>query len=671
MKYRSEIDGLRALAVIPVILLHAGFGTFSGGFVGVDIFFVISGYLITRILLTEIERGDFSIVRFYERRMRRICPALFLVLAVCIPLAWMWMAPHQFRDFGRSIVAVVFFVSNFLFWNEGGYFSAPAELKPLLHTWSLGVEEQYYLFAPLSLLLMWRFGRNVVFWGVIATAVVSLIAAEWASRYAPSANFYWTPFRVWELLAGSICGFLSAGRAPRRNNGLSAAGLALIIFAIFMYDESTPFPSFYALVPVGGAALILMYGTTGTWVARLLSTRLFVGIGVISYSAYLWHQPFFAFARIRSMAAPSPWLMLALAALSLVAAYFSWRFVEQPFRKRPMPWLSTRRSLFATSAALGTLFAAFGIYGSVSNGIPSRVMMPPPGSREAMLLDTTIEKPLAQECWTEAGVDVSKQRLLCPVFSPPNPKLRILVVGDSHSRVILPAFAAIGRESAVSWMGIGSCPPILDVAVRGSAFPMGVCADVARRQLETARTGGFNVVVLAARWSNYANSIDNRVALYPLGETYSPRRDSHDAFAAYLPRTVQAYSDLGIAVLVIDQIPEQSAYPQKIVQQAVFLGRGGVSESDFERLVMETSQPVEADRQVQGFTEAVMAKLAGKNVWFLSFDKLFEKDGRYIWGDRNGSYYLDNNHISLYGTKLMEAPLAAAFSEIYASLHGQ
>jgi len=671
MKYRSEIDGLRALAVIPVILLHAGFRTVSGGFVGVDIFFVISGFLITTILLTEIERGEFSLLRFYERRMRRISPALFVVVAACIPLAWMWMAPHQFRDFGRSIVAVVFFVSNFLFWNEGGYFSAPAELKPLLHTWSLGVEEQYYLFAPLSLLVMWRFGRNFVFWGVVATALVSLGAAEWASRHAPSANFYLTPFRVWELLAGSICGFLSAGREVRRSNLLSAAGLTLIVFSIFFYDESTPFPSLYALAPVGGAALILMYGTSGTWVARLLSLPPFVGIGLISYSAYLWHQPLFAFARIRSMAAPSPWLMAALAVLSLVLAYLTWRFVEQPFRKRPVPWLPSRRTLFGTSIALGTLFAVFGIYGSVSNGIPSRVMVPEPGSREAMLLDTTIEKPLAQECWTESGVDISKQQLLCPVFTPPNPKLRILVIGDSHSRVILPAFAEIGRSNAVSWMGIGSCPPILGVDVRGSAFPLGVCGDVAERELETARTGGFDVVVLASRWSNYANSIDNRVALFPRGGKYTLARDSHDAFAKYLALTVKAYTDLGLAVVLFDQLPEQVAFPQKVVQQSVFFGKGGVSEGAFERLVMETSQPVDEDLKLQGFSEDVMSKLAGKNVWFLSFDKLFEKDGRYVWGDKNGSYYLDNNHVSFYGTQLMEPSLTDAFRKIELSLHGQ
>ncbi|MPT24197.1 MAG: acyltransferase, partial [Starkeya sp.] len=191
MKYRSEIDGLRAVAVVPVILFHAGFGAFSGGYVGVDVFFVISGYLITVILLSEIEAGTFSIARFYERRARRILPALSVVMLACLPFAWLWMIPDQLKEFGQSVTAVVFFVSNFLFWKEeGSYFAAAAELKPLLHTWSLAVEEQYYLFAPLTLAALWRFGRRRLFWMVVGVAVLSLLATEWGWRYAPRANFY-------------------------------------------------------------------------------------------------------------------------------------------------------------------------------------------------------------------------------------------------------------------------------------------------------------------------------------------------------------------------------------------------------------------------------------------------------------------------------------------------
>jgi len=193
MIYRREVDGLRAVAVVPVMLFHAGVQQFSGGYVGVDIFFVISGYLITSILIAELEAGHFSVARFYERRARRILPALLLVMACCIPAAWLLMLPNEFLDFGQSLVAVTLFVSNILFWKEDGYFAEAAELKPLLHTWSLAVEEQYYVLFPLFLMLVWRFGRQRVFWMIVALAAASLVASEWGWRHKPSANFYLVP----------------------------------------------------------------------------------------------------------------------------------------------------------------------------------------------------------------------------------------------------------------------------------------------------------------------------------------------------------------------------------------------------------------------------------------------------------------------------------------------
>ena len=273
MKYRPEIDGLRALAVIPVILFHAGFEIFSGGFVGVDVFFVISGYLITTILIEDIENKRFSIVNFYERRARRILPALFSVMLVCIPFAWMWMLPSQMKDFSQSLVAVSLFASNILFWRESGYFDAAAEEKPLLHTWSLAVEEQYYVVFPIFLILAWRFGKNRVFWMIVVMAAISLLLSEWGWRNKATANFYLAPTRAWELFAGSIAAFVIQKQGVRKNNPLALVGLAAILFSIFFYDEATPFPSVYALVPVLGVVLIVLYAEKETIVAKLLSVK--------------------------------------------------------------------------------------------------------------------------------------------------------------------------------------------------------------------------------------------------------------------------------------------------------------------------------------------------------------------------------------------------------------
>lgn len=255
MKYRPEIDGLRSVAVLPVILFHAGLGVFSGGYVGVDVFFVISGYLITTIILGQIVEGRFSLLDFYNRRSRRIMPALFLVMGCTIPAAFLLMLPSQFQDFAQSVAAVGIFSSNILFWLESGYFAAAAELKPLLHTWSLAVEEQYYVLFPLLLLGLWRLGARTALMILGAIFAASLIASQILATRAPGANFYLLPSRAWELLAGSLCAIWIMRRGRSGNALLSTLGLALIVASIFIYDSNTPFPSLYALAPVGGTAL--------------------------------------------------------------------------------------------------------------------------------------------------------------------------------------------------------------------------------------------------------------------------------------------------------------------------------------------------------------------------------------------------------------------------------
>ncbi len=208
MKYRAEIDGLRGLAVVPVILFHAGIEMFSGGFVGVDVFFVISGYLITTILIEDIENKRFSIVDFYERRARRILPALFFVMLCCIPFAWMWMLPDPLENFGQSIVATTLFSNNILLFVTSGYWDLASEVKPLLHTWSLAVEEQFYVLFPIFLLLTWRFGKKRLFWIIVVLASISLALSEWGWRNLATANFYLGPTRAWELFAGSLTAFI-------------------------------------------------------------------------------------------------------------------------------------------------------------------------------------------------------------------------------------------------------------------------------------------------------------------------------------------------------------------------------------------------------------------------------------------------------------------------------
>ncbi len=374
MKYRREIDGLRALAVMPVILFHAGFQFFSGGYIGVDVFFVISGYLITTILLSELEEGRFSIVNFYARRARRILPALIFVLTCSLPFAWLWLFPQDMNSFAQSLTAVTAFVSNIFFWKTSGYFDTAAELKPLLHTWSLAVEEQYYLFFPILLMATWQLGKLRVAGLLALIFLASFGAALWAVHAKPMAAFFLLPTRGWELLVGGFAAFYLHGRAepPLRRWLAEAGGMAgviLIVGAVFLFDKNTPFPGLPALVPTLGAALIIVCSHPGTLAGKLLGFPVLVGIGLISYSAYLWHQPIFAFARHRSLDEPGHLVFGGLTVLTLLLAVFSWRFVERPFRK---PGQFTRRQVFVLGLACSLILAGTGWLGSRTDGFSSR-----------------------------------------------------------------------------------------------------------------------------------------------------------------------------------------------------------------------------------------------------------------------------------------------------------
>ncbi len=300
-RHRKELDGLRALAILPVILFHAGFKVFSGGFVGVDVFFVISGYLITSAILVDTSAGTFNLARFYERRARRLLPALLLVLTVSIPLAWGSLLPADLKNFSLSLIAVTLFASNFLFWHWSGYFDSASELKPLLHTWSLGVEAQYYLLFPVFFLAVWKFGRRWTLVALILLALASLILAQWTSVDKPFFTFFLLPTRGFELLIGA-CVSLHLAQTPIsesqqpvnpsrdraysiakiRDETIPGLGVALVVLPIFIFDRQTPFPSIYTLVPTLGTAILIVYATQRVFVGRLLASPPFVGIGLVS-----------------------------------------------------------------------------------------------------------------------------------------------------------------------------------------------------------------------------------------------------------------------------------------------------------------------------------------------------------------------------------------------------
>jgi len=512
MRYRPEIDGLRAIAVAAVILFHAGFALFSGGFVGVDVFFVISGFLITSIIVDDLKAGRFSVVRFYERRARRILPALFAVMAVCVPFAYQLLSPDDLKDFAQSLAAICLFASNVLFWGESGYFDTQAELKPLLHTWSLAVEEQFYVLFPLLLVAAWRLGRRWLPVLIGGLAVWSFGASVAEVGSFPAAAFYLLPSRAWQLLVGALASWLADRWRPadaRRPSGRLAgecmgwAGMASILLSLFLFDERTPFPGLNAALPTLGTALVLVGASEGTSVGRLLAWRPLVGLGLISYSAYLWHQPLFAFTRHALLADLPADLAAVLCAVTIVLACLSWRYIEQPFRDRSV---IGRGAVFAVSAVGMAAFLGLGFVGHRFSDRITQVRL------------RSIDPALRAQFRTRESLVADRNAFVARFlpaagddFSADPATRKILILGDSVSEDLYSALM-VNRERfpGVEFRRLMLDEPCMAAAahlVATGSLPATIDEKTCRRPLERLRDGPLlgtaDVIVLCSNWPRY------------------------------------------------------------------------------------------------------------------------------------------------------------------------
>ena len=653
MQYRREIDGLRAVAVLPVILFHAGFSIFSGGYIGVDIFFVISGYLITSILIGEIEAGNFSIARFYERRARRILPALFFVMFACLPFSYMWMMPEQLEDFAASVVTVALSLSNFFFLSQVDYFAPRADLQPLLHTWSLAIEEQYYFLFPLLLLALRGFKRKTAAFFVFALVFLSFAFAEWAWRENAERSFFFTLSRFWEIGTGSICAFAMAGREQRSSNILSAIGLTMIIYSIFAYDEITPFPSAYTLVPVAGTALVILFAAQGTWVARLLSLRAFVGIGLISYSAYLWHQPLFAFARLRSLAEPSQALMACLAAASLLLAWATWHWVERAFRKRSKPLLEKRGSLFAASGAVCAIFVAAGIIVYTGKGFEWRL-----GYVQSYLDKNIARAQNPHNCFLSAGDELAYPNPGCDIRNSKG-KIDFLLAGDSHAFAVSSAIGDISRAEDIGFYhaSYSSCLPLPNMRRFGEEVDRS-CVDYNNAAYSYARNSGIKTIALIARFPLYVdgNRFDNgeggveagSSTWFDVANITSSDRDDEErrlrVLAAYEERIRELARSFN--VVLVYPIPEAGwDVPSRAFKNAYFNGESTLTTS--------YAAYKERTREVNALFDRLVEEIP--NVYGARVHEALcsEATGRCLNADRGGVYYYDDDHLSNAGAHLV------------------
>ncbi|EAQ28148.1 putative membrane-located cell surface saccharide saccharideacetylase protein [Erythrobacter sp. NAP1] len=603
--YRPDIDGLRALAVLPVLLYHAGLPGFSGGYIGVDIFFVISGFLITGIIVREIDADTFSILDFYERRARRILPALLAMIAfVLIGASWLFL-PSDLESVGPSALAAVLFMANVWLFTETGYFQADAEVTPLLHTWSLGVEEQFYIAVPIGLLLIARFmpKRRVAL--LVLATLASFVWAVAKQADSDGFAFYMLPTRAWELLAGSL---LALGIVPQVKRqwvaeALCAGALALIAFAVVTYDKATVFPGITALAPVL-AAVALIHCAPGTSAGRLLSLKEPVAIGLISYSLYLWHWPLIVFWRYILSDKLTLVDSLGLIAVSLAIAWASWRFIEQPFRSKarfptPRIWRWSLGGMgLAAAAALILMF---------QGGWESRFE---PGTlRYAKASED--HSPLRSECIADRVGDHSPACTLGSGSDAPT----AMLWGDSHGVEIAYVLGeqASARGEALVQRTRGSCPPAIgyDPArdPRCIAFNQNVLEEI-------AATPSLQTVYLAGYWEQ------------------GPYRSA--GVDKLIDKTITAIQALGREVVLVGPVPTQ---PVAVPRLLALHGE----EAD-------TTSAARFLRRIGYFTQRY-PEWRARGVTIIDTRDIFIKGERTVILAGGRPLYYDDNHLSLAGAR--------------------
>lgn len=657
LAHRPEIDGLRAVAIVAVILFHAGFDMLPGGFLGVDVFFVISGFLITQLILRQQQDGSLRLADFFARRARRILPALFFVMAVCTVPAALLMSADQFRDYLAAMLSTTLFGSNFYLAATTGYFDGAAELRPLLHTWSLAVEEQFYLVFPLLLVACRRLPTRKLAMLLLALALASLLLTEYGWRHHRSINFYLAPGRCWELLAGALSALLLGAARPHAawpgsalREALAAAGFVAVIASFVLFNRHTPAPSLYCLLPVLGTAAVLLFAGPATVVGRLLTLRAVTGLGLVSYSAYLWHQPLFAFARISSLDPPSLRLMWVLIAATLVLAVATWRFVERPVRS--LTWLSARRTLQAALAAGGALVVASVAGMAVSDQAPRLV----PASVSSAF------KPVerAKECFDIPKAHAVPTGWSCEINPGAEPAPSFVLFGDSHALQLLGTFSAAARAAGRSgvFAGFSGCPPLPGtVPLTGIDQGTHDCRALNDRMYEWARTQHVKDMVLAAKWSYYTDASDawspgyiNAIGL-SADETPSVE-GSRRAFHAGAARAAAWARGSGTRLHVIAQVPQQAYAPSAVYERAY--GRPGAPESRLRELSVSSA----SHQALQAFPNGAWRAVAdSRTVVFVSFDSLLCDAERCPVGSPTQSYYKDRSHLSADGAMRLVGPV--------------
>jgi peptidoglycan/LPS O-acetylase OafA/YrhL len=639
--YFAHIDGLRAIAVMSVVLHHLMPSFVPGGFIGVDVFFVISGYLITGILIREMEAKNFSFMGFYERRARRIFPALFAVLLFTLIGSYILFLPSDFISTLRGAFGTVFFISNMVFWQDlsAGYFAAmDGALNPLVHTWSLAVEEQFYVLFPILLLLCYKikFHNFLVIFSLLF--LISLLSSEYFIDSNSVAVFFLSPFRAWELLAGSI---LALKIIPNIDSKLgreffSGMGLAAILYACFYLNDHTSFPGISALLPVLGSVAIIHSGMGGDGVIlRILKLKPFIFIGLISYSLYLWHWPLIVFANYLNPAESfSIFKILFLLIASISLSTISYYLVEQPFRaKRTF----SRKVIFSSSITVMMLFSAFAVLGIKTDGFQSRF------TPEVIAFD---KARAPQHIWKSCD-SIMKSEDWCIIGDKQSTK-EILLFGDSHLMSWAPALDdALKKTGRKGYLAMQSnCPPILNL----EQWQRNRSCSIKNQSVKDFIASNQNLdhVIISGYWPAYFGDLDSTLLITNLSAN-----EKYGLVHQGLLKSIDWLLESEKIVTIIGPVP---VYDESV---PMLLGHGLLFGNDYLQ-----SNYVAQQKQGGSFPEIISNYSQVKNFFYLDPLK-WMCNPECITTIKGESMYFDSNHLNVMGAKFYEDNFRKELSEIF------
>lgn len=639
--YRAEIDGLRAIAVLAVVLYHARLGALGGGYAGVDVFFVISGFLISRLISEEFARsGRFSLVNFYERRIRRLLPALSLVVLATLMVGWFQLPPNELQRLASSAFAALAFFSNLHFAKQAGYFQPNAETQPLLHTWSLGVEEQFYILAPFVIVGLLKLSlplrRRLL--GVLILA--SLAFAVFSAFKLRDAAFFWPHTRAYELLLGVMLGLriIPLPQGERMRMVLSAIGLCLIVASLALLPPGIFFPSYWALLPCLGAVMIIA-ATEGGAIpglpGRLLSAAPMRFFGKISYSLYLWHWPLLVYATLASEAPLTLPVRLGLIAAAIALSWASYRFVEQPARHAKVP--GRLATVFLPTLLLIGAGFVFSNQLQRNNGYPARF-----GPAMTRLIEG-VSEPRRQEIACVGGV--------CKLGDERAP-VSFVIWGDSHARAIAPELSDVARARGLAGVLVGrdGCPPILNAEAQ-SLVTARKCQD-AVGSLHGALQGRPGLkVIISARWALYAEtqSFGHETGIEPRPMVPGGREANRRAFLSGLPLTVRLLQNKGADIRVLGSVPEHENNIPAVLARRVM--RGETGEFFVERARFDA-------RQTNVFL--ALEAVRGQGAKVLYPHEILCDAARCRASEDGLPLYFDDDHLSLRGANRLRALLGQA-----------